>query len=625
MTVGALPGRPAPAPADACAPEAEARYARFAPAGRGAARDLGPAEARLLDACAFPRTLRDHAAECARVVPHALLLPAHGSAHPAGRAALEAAALERLRRLAAEGVLAAEAEVLGWLGARLEAAAEAAPAPPIGALCIPTRDRPETLARGLASWLENGARHGRDTEVVVLDDSGSAEAQARNRATLRAAAARHRRPAFVATRARRAEYARLLARTAGLPGAAARFALLGDPRLDGSFGATRNALLLDGVGGLCLQVDDDTLGTVCRAPGTREELALTPGSDPNEYWFLPAFEAALAAVERVDEDFLAVHERLLGSTPGQCVASGRSGPARVGVPWDAPYLARISEPGARVAVSFGGIVGDCGGPGRNQWRLALAGPSLERLAADADSFAARLRARQLVKCPTRAAVGTGPYCMAGNMGLDLRVLLPPFVPGGVAEDALFGTLRSALFPQLLSGFVPRAVVHLPDPPRPDPAQGVPLTLYANGVLGALAGRFFAEAGPGLGAEALRALGAHLGELGRMQPDAFAARARETIARATAAAVAQLEALLAARPGAQPHWRAAVEESRRETAALPAREDASAPSDLPGSDDARRALFQRLLRGYGDVLTHWPELVEAARELRRRGVRLAEAA
>lgn len=622
MSAVARPPSPAAAPAGSAA-DAQPRFARFAPAG-SAAGALDGADARLLDACVFPRTLREHAAECARVLPSALLVDAAG-ALPADRAAREAAALERLHRLHAGGCLAAEAEVLAWLGARLAAAAEAAPAPPIRALCIPTRDRPGTLARGLESWLENGARHGRDTDVVLLDDSDGAEARACNRETLRALAARHRRAAFVADRGRRAEYGRVLARAAGVPEEVARFALLGDPRLGATYGATRNALLLDGVGELCLQVDDDTLATVCRPPDARDELVLAPAPDPNEYWFAPSFEDALATVEVVDEDFLAAHERLLGSTPGQCVAGARSGPVRVGVPWDAPYLAQLSGAGARVAVSFGGIVGDCGGPGRGQWRLALRGASLERLVADGAGFAARLHARQLVKCTTRAGLGTGAYCMAGNMGLDLRVLLPPFVPGGVAEDALFGTLRAALFPRLLSGFVPRAIVHRPDPPRPDPAGGVPLSMYANGVMGVLAAPFFAANPAGEGADALRALGVHLHGLGALPADAFAALVRETMGRATAAAAAQMEALLAAARGAPTHWRAAVEESRRETATLPEREDPSAPADLPGRDDARRATFQRLLRGYGRVLAHWPELVQAAAELRGRGVRLARAA
>jgi hypothetical protein len=49
-----------------------------------------------------------------------------------------------------------------------------------------------------------------------------------------------------------------------------------------------------------------------------------------------------------------------------------------------------------------------------------------------------------------------------------------------------------------------------------------------------------------------------------------------------------------------------------------------PSDLRkvvGDDEARK-LFQRLVGRFGQLLRCWPDLVEAARELRTRGIRLA---
>jgi hypothetical protein len=52
-------------------------------------------------------------------------------------------------------------------------------------------------------------------------------------------------------------------------------------------------------------------------------------------------------------------------------------------------------------------------------------------------------------------------------------------------------------------------------------------------------------------------------------------------------------------------------------------DFATPSDLGGgSGEASRRLFQRLVLRLGGLLQAWPDVVEAARALRARGVRLA---
>ncbi|MBV9773701.1 MAG: hypothetical protein JO040_07105 [Gemmatimonadetes bacterium] len=593
--------------------------------GGAVSRLLDLAETRVLLACAVPRPLREHAEECVRVLPPGLVaaLPASDGAgrDPGWETAAVTACLEGF---VADGLLTAEAEVTEALLARLPHAAGAAAPPGITSLCIPTRDRPDALRRALESYLENGARHGRSPEVVVLDDSGSGGMRHRNLEVLREVAGRHGRAAFLATRERRERYARELAAHAGIPPEVARFALLGGPEFPSTYGATRNALLLDTVGELCLQVDADTVCAVSRPPESAAELLVTAEMDPNEYWFVGDLDEAVGLVREVDEDFLAVHERVLGRSPAGCIASGESGPLRVAAPWSPRLLSQLAAAEARVAVSFAGIVGDCGGPGRHHWRLGLRGASLERLTADPERFRSRLLSRQLVKCSTRTVVSTGAYCMAGNMGVDNRTLLPPFVPVGIAEDALFGGLRSALFPHLVSATVPYAIVHDPLPARPNPDRPLPMTLHASAVLGYLAGRFRETWPTQGGAGALRQLGAYFGELGALPEAAFAAYVRQAVIPSVAASVAQVESLLSRPADGPPHWRASLEENLAELSALVVREDPSSPSDLPGDAPRRRALFQLLLRRYGEVLAHWPEMVEAAAGLRRAGIRLAEA-
>lgn len=591
-------------------------------------RVLSPAESRVFLACSVPRPLPEQIAECCRILPPALIatLPGAGAAagEERGPGWAEAAVGACLEGLITEGLLTAESRVVEFLRERAPGPGESSPPPCITSLCIPTRDRPVTLRRALESFLENGTVHGRSTRVVVLDDSDSREAQAQNRAVLRELGGRFAVPAVRATRERRERYAQELAAFAGIPAGAVRFALLGDPRFPSTYGATRNALLLDTVGELCMQVDDDIVCMVCRPPDAADELLVSPDTDPNEYWFERDLAGALRRVQVVEEDFLSLHEQVLGRSPAECFASGESGPVRVAAPWSSRHLARLMAPDARVAVSFAGIVGDCGGPGRHHWRLSLRGASFARLVENADSFRERLLSRQLVKCATRTVLSTGPYCMAGNMGLDNRTLLPPFVPVGIAEDALFGMLRAALFPHLASASLPYAIVHDPVPARPNRSEPVAMTMYANAVLSSLTARF-CEVWPVGGADSLKQLGAYLVSLGTIPEAAFAAEARRTVLRALAASVSQAESVLLSWGDAPPHWRASMQENLEELLALVAREDPSAPGDLPGSETDRRALLQLLLREYGEVLVHWREIVEAAAELRRCGQGLTEEA
>ena len=60
-------------------------------------------------------------------------------------------------------------------------------------------------------------------------------------------------------------------------------------------------------------------------------------------------------------------------------------------------------------------------------------------------------------------------------------------------------------------------------------------------------------------------------------------------------------------------------SAREAVTKP---DFSVPVDLPGNPEERLATFQRQVLAYGQLLTHWPALVEAARAMKGKGDMLA---
>ena len=60
-------------------------------------------------------------------------------------------------------------------------------------------------------------------------------------------------------------------------------------------------------------------------------------------------------------------------------------------------------------------------------------------------------------------------------------------------------------------------------------------------------------------------------------------------------------------------------SARESVTKP---DFSVPVDLPGNPEQRLAAFQRQVLAYGQLLTHWPALVEASRAMKSKADMLA---
>jgi hypothetical protein len=300
-----------------------------------------------------------------------------------------------------------------------------------------------------------------------------------------------------------------------------------------------------------------------------------------------------------EADLLAAHEGLLG----QAVPGPQGGP---------------------VLATAAGVAGDSG-MGTAAYFLLLGGASRARLVRSAEAYRAALTGRRLLRAVPTATVGRPGFCMALNLGLDNRGLLPPFLPVLRNQDGVFAALLRACRPEALFGFLPWVVPHEPPGPRPSLADGLreAVTGLRTGqafqlLIGALAPRL-----TGTGAARLRALGASLAEVGAAPAADFAAALGGLLRAQMGALAARLEGLLAEYGGQPAYWAedvrgllAAVRE------ALP-RPDVT-PADLRAAFGRERApeVFRGLVRQFGELLRVWPDLVEAARDLRAGGVRPA---
>ena len=495
----------------------------------------------------------------------------------------------------------------------------------ISTIGIATCDRVKHLERALDSYIENSKRHGRNPSFVVVDDSEQEDAREKTRQVLCRSRQRHDTDILYADREKRARFADALARRAALPAEITRFALLGDRRYGMTYGAAVNALLLHTAGELLLVTDDDTVCSPAAPPESNPALALTSRADANEFWFFENREAALDAVTFADEDLLGLHEQLLGRTLPSCLSEADGEGTDID-DMSARFLSNMQRPGAKVGVSFLGTVGDPGSES-TMHRLFAEDRTFERLTQSASDYPSRLSTHEVLKAPIQPGISDGAYCMSTNMGLDCRSLLPPFVPVARNCDGVFGHILKTCFKKYYRVHLPYAVPHGSPERRlstPETTFRSLETLRTNDLLIALITSFDPwHCGSSSEADNLQALGRFLAKLGALPPADFKDATRRAVTRATSSNIQEARRRIEEKPTAPEYWKSDMETYIATLQDAVTRDEFFVPSDLDGSLEERRILFQELVGRFGKLLTHWPDMVETALTLRWEGHPLAQ--
>ncbi len=488
----------------------------------------------------------------------------------------------------------------------------------ISGVAILTADRPELLERALASYVENARSHRRRVEFVVFDDSKKTASPRASFDVVRRLGQKSGAAIRFCGRAERTAFAMRLADTARLPPEVLAYALL----LDGGYtlGANRNAVLLDSVGELFFCADDDTVCRASRSPAPEAPPRLSAGIDPADFWCFPSFDEACMAAGFVDCDLLATHETLLGNAVSALLPAGAE--ASPGSLQDVA-VARFRR--GVVAVTVNGLLGDCAwGPPFGLWHvplgyLAFRGPSLDRLAATDERYRQAVRSRQVLRVTASPVLADASFSMLTFWGFDNRELLPPNVPVNRGQDLVFGQVLSTCFPTAVFGHVPLALVHDPVPRRRfwngeviRSAAGVDLCRV---LIEAIALCEFPPDEIGAAAR-LRFLGEHLARLadlpGRALGEVLTERLRFTNRR--------FEGELAERvrgPLVTSQYAMDVARFFERVRSSEARPDYWIPLDVRSAEATRD-----IVRRFGELLVHWPTIVEAVRVLRSDGVRVS---
>lgn len=496
--------------------------------------------------------------------------------------------------------------------------------PPIASIGIVTRDRVQALSHGLSSYVENSVRWKRENDFLVFDDSAEEKTRNDYRQSLQTLSRRHSVPILYAGLEEKQQFAQALVK-GGIPEDTVSFSLFGAPGFPNTYGANRNAFLLHSAGDMVFSADDDT---VCRVtqPSTQHE-GLKIETEPSRYdvWYHATRDAAMAMTPEVDQDLLAIHEKLLGKSVGQAIRD-HSGPGSLDVgDMSPPFLDGEGKTG-KILVTFNGLVGDSGS-NSSVTPLFAAGLKRERLLRSSDTYAAAFQSREMVKAVSQIKIGPSYKCMTTFLGLDNRDIVPPFFPLFRMEDALFGRMIQKCLPDACFGHLPWQLAHLPLKERNHESENFQLFTSFSCFDAVMTGLMIFSLGPEKKnpAQNLRRLGQHLMEFGSLPLEEYRTIVLEHRRKSMAAEIGSCEDLLLQYPKSPDYWTNDVKKLIQQARGELERGVLLAPETLVaklGQDKAEQSL-QKFIWRFGKLLQWWPDMVQTAKTLRRSGVRLAQ--
>jgi hypothetical protein len=271
-----------------------------------------------------------------------------------------------------------------------------------------------------------------------------------------------------------------------------------------------------------------------------------------------------------------------------------------------------------------GVLGDSG-IGATGY-LFVDAESQKRLTRSEPEYLAAVRSRQVLRAVRRTTISEGTSCIAVNLGLDNRSLLPPFIPVQRNSDGVFARTLRLCFADGYLGYLPWAVLHDPGKPRhqelDDYWRHIQQVRTPDLVIHLLQASGAPQEGLG-GAAALRRLGRRFQDWGSLDAGEFE-EALRTQAWRSAASVFSTPS----NPEVPAAGQAFYAGYRRKYAEILRQRlterDYLLPSDLQqaGEQGQPRVLGQQIIRRFGELMQAWPEIYAAAVRLRSRGVELA---
>ncbi|MBN1560436.1 hypothetical protein JW998_09310 [candidate division KSB1 bacterium] len=493
--------------------------------------------------------------------------------------------------------------------------------PTVRSMNIPTKNRPRLLKRALQSYAENAALYDHRVVLNVVDDSSDQAVMQENRTNLKEIARTLHMAAIYTTREDRRHFAAQLHRLSGIPLPLCQFCLLGHDELECTTGACRNTIQLQTAGEWCIQVDDDTVCRCMQSPFFADRVALC-AYNMYDYIFHPD-DSFYETIEYTELDFIGSHEQLLSANIASPALQRHltSEDKLVIDDLDSALLKKIVASNSAIRATFLGAFGDSG-ECSSLHRLFASDRAFQELVADESEYEKLLCTRYVSKVVPSLTITDIRSCMTMNIGLDNTVVPIPFSPIQRNEDAVFAHLYHIGYLDGLMGLQPYAINHAPPfrvPMTKEQQLGSAAVWGLNDCLNALLARFRPSSKDAF--YNLQQAGRFLLDFSDVELPEFEHSIQEIYCEDMAKKLILLQTVLDERAAAPSFWSADMHRLAQELQKSLTGEGAHMLIDLAGDLQTRILTCKLFISRFGDMLVLWEDIVSAARELRKRGVRL----
>ena len=487
-----------------------------------------------------------------------------------------------------------------------------------------TKNRILKLQQSIESLIKNNLQFDRHPRYIICDDSQKVQIQSATKAMLGSIKAKSNMQFFYCGEIEKRDFCKKLkkiGKTQSLPEHVLDFALFDTEHCGSNFGANRNALLLATAGEMIMCTDDDIICNTANLSKKNPELRIESISRHDEILTFADRESLFNDVTINNNDLLALHEELLGRDLTELITKHAGEKNNILIGNTSQRLLRmLVKSTGRVKTTNGGTCGDLGNSSP-RYIYNIQGADLDRILSSKSAYNTALTSREVFLSHNWNTLAEGIFYAGMNIGLDNRSILPPFFPVFRGEDTLFSNILRVYDSNALMGYLPQAIIHIPDKIRNyPPGAEHKCSLSTIELICLLLGGYSSSPAINNSAYELNALGVYFKKIGSLSDYDYKDFIKQLWLTRTSIIIGKLEKTLHEdRNRKNAHFRSDdIERYLEELCKQSLGTDICIPDDSPMHGKDAVSFFKKLIYKYGELLIWWPVIYEAALQAKNQG-------